>query len=438
MTHEVLILGAGPAGSLVARQLAAAGIRVALVGGASRPGWEGLSARSVALLAAEGLDAAADGLVAGPHARGGEWAGGRAVTGREWLVERRALAGFLRARARAAGADARVDTVLGVRFEGGLWRGRLRSGGMLAAPWLIDARGRRGAERRGPLLLALGQSYRWRRSAGGAVRPATHVQAADWGWCWWAVHREGLWVQVVGRPHASDTLRHPAAWLSAAACLPPLAGLLAHAVADAAAVARPAHARLGLCPAGQSYWRVGDAALALDPLSGQGVYESLRGARLVATALGSVLGGGDAAAAHRFVRERQEEAWTRGVRVAAGFYREYAARSAFWADTADAYERLLPPELPVAPHVARRPVLCGGRIVEKDVLVTARHPRGVWQVAEVPVVELQGYLAAVRPASLHGAAAALGKPPQAVAAAMQWLQQTGGAAAVARTGSSGG
>jgi flavin-dependent dehydrogenase len=51
VSHDVLVIGAGPAGSVVAGRLAAAGARVVLVGAAARAGWEGLSRRSVALLA---------------------------------------------------------------------------------------------------------------------------------------------------------------------------------------------------------------------------------------------------------------------------------------------------------------------------------------------------------------------------------------------------
>jgi 2-polyprenyl-6-methoxyphenol hydroxylase-like FAD-dependent oxidoreductase len=417
VTHDILVLGAGPSGSVLARRLASAGARVALVGGASRPGWEGLSRRSHALLADEGEQLPA-GVISGPLRRSGAWAGGRPVEGTEWLVERQRLAEALRANALSAGADYRSDTVTGLVKDGGIWRARLRNGGTLAAALVIEARGRRGAERRGPLLLAVGQQFHVPR----AGAPGTQIQATNAGWCWWAVRERALWVQVVARPRAG----HPAAWLAAAAAqIPALARVLDAAVADGAPVARPAHARLG--PAGRdpTRWRVGDAALALDPLSGQGVYEALRGARLVATAIESVLGGGDAPLAHRFVAERQAQAWATGVRRAGGFYRENAACSAFWADTAAAYEALLPEAARVTAGIERRPVLCDGRITLREVVVTAEHPRGVWHVAGVPLVSLKGYLESAEHATVAGAAAALDRPPTAVASAIHWLQQTG-------------
>jgi hypothetical protein len=204
-------------------------------------------------------------------------------------------------------------------------------------------------------------------------------------------------------------------------------------------MARPAHARLGLEARDANArdvtrWRVGDAALALDPLSGQGVYEALRGARLVATAVQSVMRGGDPLAAQRFVAERQEESWTSGVRTAAAFYRENAARGAFWPQTATAYERMLPEAAPTPPRIERRPVLCGDRILERDVIVTPQHPRGVWHVADVPLVPLKGYLESAEHATVSGAAAAVERPAAAVASAIHWLQKTGIAARQPRPG----
>ena len=422
MTHDILVCGAGPGGSAVAQRLATAGVRVALVGTVSRPGWEGLSMRSRALLAEEGLDQQS-GVIAGPFQRRGVWANGRAVAGIEWLVERAQLAAAACVRARGAGADYRQDTVMNVQRVAEHWRARLRSGAVLTAPLLVDARGRRGAERRGPLLLAYGQRFR-RRTPGAS---GTGIGVTDVGWCWWAERDQALWVQVVGRPRAG----HPAAWAAAAAAqVPALARALEGAVVEGDPVARPAHARLGLAEHEPTLWQVGDAAFALDPLSGQGVYEALRGARLVATAIQSVVDGGDALLAQRFIVERREEAWQRGVRVAAGFYRENGDRGAFWIETAAAYAALLGDRAElakraVAARIERRPVLDEGRILERDVVVTAENPRGVWHVAGVPLATLKGYFDTAEHATIAGAAVALDRPQAAVATAIHWLQEAG-------------
>jgi hypothetical protein len=73
----------------------------------------------------------------------------------------------------------------------------------------------------------------------------------------------------------------------------------------------------------------------------------------------------------------------------------------------------------------RRPVLDAGRILERDVVVTADHPRGVWHIGGVPLASLKHYFDATEHATVAGAAAALHQPPAAIASALRWLQQTG-------------
>lgn len=480
MTHDIVVCGAGPAGSVLARRLAAAGLRVALIGAAARPGWEGLSSRSRALLSEEGIDVQGE-VIAGPFERRGEWANGRRVAGAEWLVERSALAAAASARSREEGADYRWDMVTSTARAGDQWRVGLRGGDVLVAPMMVDARGRRarssrlqtllgerneslnsevlrdGPRRSGPVLLAIGQRFRRR----GTGTSGTGIGVTDMGWCWWAEQGEVLWIQIIGKPRSL----HPGEWVSSAAeQIPALARVLGGACVDGAAVARAAHAQLGGAPGTAdlepSFWSVGDAAMALDPLSGQGVYEAIRGARLVATAIRSVIAGEDARVAQRFVGERREEAWLRGVRVAADFYRQNGARGRFWRDTAAEYEALLPEyastsdealpaerapayealvsggarQRPAAPlmvaragctRIERRPVLDQGRIVEREVVVTADHPRGVWHVAGVPLAALRGYLETAEHATVDAAAVALDRTPAAVASAMNWLRERG-------------
>jgi flavin-dependent dehydrogenase len=465
--HDVVVCGAGPAGSVVAQRLAAAGLRVALVGGTARPGWEGLSSRSRGLLMEEGVDLEGVGaqgdVIAGPCVRRGVWANGRSVEGVEWLVERAKLADALGALARERGADYRADTVTSTTRVGDHWRVVLRGGEVLTAPMVVDARGRRArsgwaqssrletrssqrngsldiqllcepARRSGPVLLAIGQRFR----RNGVGPSGTGIGVTDTGWCWWAERGDALWVQIIGKPRAL----HPTAWVAAAAAqIPALAEVLEGAVPEGASVARAAHAQLGdgrsaaraqvggVCESADlepAFWLAGDAAMALDPLSGQGVYEAVRGARLVATAIESVTAGGDARVAQRFVAERREEAWLHGVRVAAGFYRENESCGGFWSETAAAYEVLLTERTVTgAARIERRPVLDEGRIVEREVVVTAEHPRGVWQVAGVPLAALQGYLEAAEHASVDAAAVALDRTPGAVASAMSWLLERG-------------
>ena len=415
MTHDVIVIGAGVAGSVVARRLQASGLRAAIVGSPPRRGWEGVSARSRTLLIEEGIDSGAS-LIDGPFARRGAWAG-RSVDGQEWLVERSLLARMLRARALAAGAVGYEPPAVRMTLSGDVWRVGLSGGQSLQAPLLVDARGRRGAERRGPSLLAVGRRYRCE----AVEESETRIDVTDDGWCWWAVVGTALWVQVVGRPRAE----HPRTWAATAARQIPSLARALHGASPAGDVcARPAHARLGIAPTPPGLWRVGDAAVALDPLSGQGIYQSLRSAQLTSTAIRSVWEGGDASLAQRFVGERHEEAFERCVRIAADFYRANSDRSEFWGRTAAAYESLLRVEDQRESRIERRPVLIEGCIVEREVIVSAAHPRGVWHVSGVPVADLVRYLGATAGATVRSAALSLGLPPQSVASAIHWLQQS--------------
>jgi flavin-dependent dehydrogenase len=415
---DVVVLGAGPAGAVVARRLAAGGARVIVVQGAPpATAREGCSRRTRERLLAEGLDEVVATLE-GPVPRGGRWGDGRQVAGLEWLADRGRVAAALDAAlaragiARVAGPATRVA--------------RLPSGfavecaaGRLETRLVVDARGRRGPQSRGPLLLALGRRYAYR-----SARPETRIEAWSDGWCWLADDGEQVFVQLVGRPRRGGV---PSDWFAAAAArVEGLAPILAAAPAGPL-VARPAHARLGRASPDPGLWRVGDAALALDPLSGQGVYEALRGAATVAAAVETVLAGGDAALAARFVEERYREAWARAVASAARFYGENAALGQFWSDTAAGYARLAEPAVTGPARVERRAVLEDGRIRERPVLVTASVPRGVWHVDGVPVVALLDLVRDRAPAAacVLDAARRLDRPPAAVESALRWLRASG-------------
>jgi len=421
---DVVVLGAGPAGAVVARRLAADGVDVVVVPGAApTAAREGISRRTRERLHQEGLDEVVATL-AGPVPRGGRWGEGRAVDGREWFADRARVARALR----AALARARVPCAAGpatrvVRGADGF--AVECAAGCLEARLLVDARGRRGPQSRGPLLLALG-----RRFAHRSGRAATRIEPWSQGWCWLADDGEQVFVQLVGAARGA----RPAHWFEAAAAHVPGLGEILAAAPVGPLVARPAHARLGRASPDPGLWRVGDAALALDPLSGQGVYEALRGAAIVAAAVGTVLEGGDAALAARFVAERYREAWSTAVDSAARFYAENAALGRFWTDTAAAYAGLAAPAAPAAAgpvRVERRPVLEDGRIRERPVLVTALVPRGVWHVAGVPLVALLELVRDAAPAApaVIDAAQRLDRPPAAVDSALRWLKASGALAA---------
>ncbi|GHA44845.1 NAD(P)/FAD-dependent oxidoreductase [Streptomyces purpurascens] len=314
MTFEVVVAGGGPAGAVAALVLARAGRRVLLVD----PGTDGprssLSRIGETLLPAAGPLLHDLGLwdefAAGPHLRcvgtyaswGSETLHGRSHLhdphGHGWHLDRSGFDAFLRGAAESAGAELRRAEAVPPPPRPphpGDRRVLLREGGRLEevrCEWVVDATGRRavigrrrGRRRKQDRLVAVyalfGRRLPGRRTEDTELR--TLVEAVPGGWWYTARVPAGRLVA-----HLTDTdLTHSA--------LRTTEGFLG-AIGDTRHVRTrldgydPAHAPaprwtaahgLRLCPAAGPGWiAAGDAALAFDPLSSQGILTALHtGAR---------------------------------------------------------------------------------------------------------------------------------------------------------------
>lgn len=422
---DVAILGGGPAGAGAAVALARRGAKVLLVARAAEDGWEGLSPRSVALVRAQRLEHAA--AVVGPLLpRLALWGGERLDKGGEHLVSRRALHEALGADARAAGATVVpgvattvTSTDRGVDIAAGAASFR--------AACVVEARGRRLAapRARGPRLLSL--------VCGTArldgIEPGSRVVALADGWCWAIALPDGSGaLQFVGAPRDGDD--EPWQRLQAAAQAHELLRPWAAALnAGAAIVARAATATLGATGDLDRAIPAGDALVALDPLSGQGVYEALSAVPMTVAAVRGMLDGDDPALRTAFVNERAAAVWSRTVAAASGFYGVEADRDGqpFWRDAVAAYRRAALPAAaaPAAPRVEWRPVLNDTRIERARVVVTADEPRGAWRLDGIELASVCDALAELPGADVDALAERCGQPVGAVARAVQWLRRAG-------------
>ncbi len=388
---DVAVLGAGPAGCTAALGLHRLGHSVAILGRPRPAAIEGLGERCVAHLRDDGFDRAAD--AAGASAlRIGVWAGTRTARGRECPVDRAAFdealaldlaTAGLRIDRRAA-RDVAPDARSGWRID--------TAQGTLRCRALVDARGRRagGVRRLGPRLLAW--SERWR--IGERAPPGSAVVAIDDGWCWFARDAGGiLQRQFVCAPRTRLDREQLRERFDAATAALAQDAFSVRGAQFLGARATAAVMRLAEATHRPGHLRIGDAALALDPLSGHGVHEALQSARVGVAAIHSYLEGTDWAPIARFVTERVDEVWRRAVATAGGFYREQARSlpvAPFWAAIAGDYERLsAEADARIGPSTGRfedRPVLNGQRIELRPVWVNARWPRGVWRAAITSVV----------------------------------------------------
>ncbi len=382
-SFDVVVLGAGPAGVAAALGTARLGYRTAIVTRPRSPTVEGLSARAFARLIDTGLEHVAR-CASAPAARFVCWAGDRSVRGQESIVKREDFDTQLRAA--LVGSPVRwIDAaVRRVRHVGHVWQVETSSG-VLSGRAVLDARGRRARryDQRGPLLVALNAICQTHERSG----PGSAVVALDDGWCWFARTGDGLLsLQFVGAAAEHASSHGFAARIQAAMRALPEFGLtLDRASALEATGARAAVARYSRPSQGPGYLRIGDAAVAMDPLSGNGIYEALRSAHVCAAAINSYLRGAEWAVLARFVDEQARELWRRSVTAAGDFYRLQAAHThgEFWILAASAYEKAAREATVVEQGPGRfemRPVLDGQSIEVRRVWVSSDWPRGVWKV----------------------------------------------------------
>jgi len=294
---DVTIAGAGPAGLVAAILVARAGARVALAAGPSvrkpRPG-ESLPGAGVRLLARLGLPVPAAG---GPHRRltgiasawDGEWVETdylRSPDGPAWLLDRPAFDGALAAAASEAGAVF-IKIAGRAEREGNVWR----LGEEAEAEFLIDSTGRSAAFAR-----RLGARTRvdhdlvalWAVAEGEAPlrldRPLIERDGAGW---WYAVRLcEGrTYAALHVEASAAAGARAPDSWTARLRSTRFLAPLVAAAGPFGAPLGSPAGgSRLEPCR-GEGWAACGDAAMAFDPLSSQGLLGAMAGGHMLARAL---------------------------------------------------------------------------------------------------------------------------------------------------------
>lgn len=395
---DIAILGAGPAGCTVARLLAGHGYRVLLVQKPRRVyAIEGLSERALAGLRYAGCERALQQCL--PVTRQAHWNGAAFGGNREWLTVRPAFDAALLDDVQAAGVTLLNGRAQRITRTADGWQ-IAYAGGAVQAGFLIDARGRAAPHgpdgQRGPATVALGRRWVWPTGTAAGSRLAAFQD----GWVWCAIGPDG------------QGLLH----IVVAAALPPrpqLAAFYAEKLATSAeaqdwltgaqpvgeVLARYAHPQYNGDPLAPAYARVGDAAFALDPLSGNGVYTAVGTALALAAVVHTLHARPqDAAVAERFYRERIVDDFQRTCRIGRDFYRVETRwpEQPFWRE-----RRIWPDDAPAhapagtgAAWIEQRPVNADGLITLKDVIVTPDQPRGVWQVAGVELVPLWRDLAA--------------------------------------------
>lgn len=394
---SILVLGAGPAGAATALGLRRMGYPVTVVSDWRRfAAVEGVSQRVLEGLRHAGLGAALAEATT-PATRQVHWNGERLQPNQECLLDRQRFDQALRDDLRRAGVELVEGRVREVERGQG-YRIHLDDGRTLHGEFLVEARGRQAplseGRLRGPETVSL--LNLWQAAPG---TPVSAVESLDDGWAWMARLADG-------RCYWQVTLDATTAQLPGKAALPEYcaerrrgSALVAQLFGERAFVPAQVHARsstailAGNC-AGPDWLRVGDAAMAVDPLSGNGIFQSLSSALQAPLVINTLLQRpGQADLAQRFHQTRVEQLFLRFARIGRDFYAQETQRVAqpFWAR-----RRGWPDAQPLhaaadwqAVRVERRPVLREGWVEEAEVVVTADQPLGVWHLQGVelaPVV----------------------------------------------------
>ena len=338
--YEVVVAGGGPAGAAAAAVLARAGRRVLLADAGTGPPKtvESLPGTARLLLADLGLPAPTPGPAALPcYARHTAWGSSVLHTvdllldphGHAWQLDRPRFDHALRRAAAAAGADlAEGTTVRRPVRHGAEWRLTLTTGTThrtVRCRWLVDATGRRAA-----LAVRCGARRRVRDALVGLLLtlPATPedqdgsslVESEPDGWWYTALHPAGRRLLA----HFTDADLPGAALRTGAAARHRLAATrhVSRRVpprrlpADAVLRRVAAHTAHLDTAHGEGWVAAGDAALALDPLSSQGVLTALYTGMRAGQAVDAELRGErDAAARHTAAVRQAHHAYLREHRA---------------------------------------------------------------------------------------------------------------------------
>jgi flavin-dependent dehydrogenase len=392
---HIVVLGAGPAGAATAIGLRRLGYPVTVVSDWRRfAAVEGVSQRVLEGLRHAGLGGALS-EAAMPATRQVRWNGEHLQMNQEFLLDRQRFDRALRADLARAGVTLIEGRIREVAHAEG-HQVRLDDGQTLQAEFLVEARGRQAplaADRmRGLETISLLNVW---HDAPGA--PASAVESLDDGWAWMARLADGrcywqITLDAQGVPTKAALPQYCATRRRDSALVAELFG--AQAMEPAQVHARSSTAILAGECVGDDWIRVGDAAMAVDPLSGNGIFQSLSSALQAPVVINTLLRRPERAAlARQFHQQRVEQLFMRFARIGRDFYGQEQTRAGlpFWAR-----RRGWPDAQPLhlaadwqSVQVARRPVLREGFVDEAEVVVTADQPLGVWHLQGVelaPVV----------------------------------------------------
>lgn len=402
MTDSViLVFGGGPAGAAVAIGMARLGYRVTLIA-KPRPfdAVEGVSERVIKGMSGAGFKLALEEM-AEPSARQVTWNGETNDANTEHLVSRKRFDQALLLDLSSHGVNVISGRIRSYACENNQYQVAVdcAEGGhrQVFGDFIVEARGRAAPTAGLPRVKGTPTVSLLQHWHGPPSQPCSAVESFADGWSWMAAQPDGRrYLQLTVDAASADL---PPKHQLANWCRERLEGLhQARPFIDRAEPVGDVYGRTStaiLCErsVADRWIRVGDAAMAVDPLSGNGMFQALSSALQAPAVVNTLIRHPERAElAKQFHETRIEGLFYRFARIGRDFYlgesrwgdRPFWQARREWPDTHPIHRDVTPADV----TTALRPVVKDGLIDEERVVITPDQPTGVWHLNGLPLAHL--------------------------------------------------
>lgn len=396
---EIAILGCGPAGIVTALGLAKIGYKVCVIANIRLHNvTEGISERVYQSLSHLGLQHALK-EVSSPIPRSVSWNGSYSAANTERLIRRLPFDTALLKDLADANIPFYGETIINVENQKNHYAILCKSGKSFITNFIVEARGRaapltRTSHIRGADSLSVCQN--WKTSNSQLMSPKAIAISIENGWLWLTNNGKGNIFTQISVSAQSNTDKKKEKLLPFIHNLLLSRSELAHITPyiepDGKALARSSTPLLNKAPIKGGVICVGDAAMSVDPLSGNGIFQSLSSALIAPTVINTLFNKPqNKILAETLYTDRLKHLFYRFSRIGRDFYKMESR----WQEHPFWQERCVwPDQQPTHQEkdrivsVTKRPVINGHFIEEKEVVITAEQPLGIWKINNKDAVDV--------------------------------------------------
>ncbi|XPF94485.1 NAD(P)/FAD-dependent oxidoreductase [Colwellia sp. RE-S-Sl-9] len=396
---QIAVLGCGPAGIVTALGLAKMGYNVCVIANVRRHNvTEGISERVYQSLSYLGVQHALK-TISPPIPRSVSWNGSHSAANTERLIRRVDFDTALLKDLANANIPFYDETILKVEKQNNQQCVLCKSGKTFITDFIVEARGRaapltKSSHIKGADSLSICQN--WKTTQPSLMSPEAMAISIENGWLWLANNGKGnIFTQVSisaksNTGAANDKLSSFIHKLVLSR--PELTHITPYIKPDGKVLARSSTPIFNKAPIEEGVLCVGDAAMSVDPLSGNGIFQSLSSALIAPVVINTLFHKPEnKLLAEILYTERLKHLFYRFSRIGRDFYKMESSwqQHPFWQ------ERCAWPDQQPAHHekdrimsVRKRPVINGHFIEEKEVVITAEQPLGIWKINNQNAVDV--------------------------------------------------